>query len=90
MTGRLRRALPAAMLCLALLGAWEVYVDAGGVQAAVLPAPHAVASALWHGGGVLWRNLAGTPFSLSAARSGKWFTTWPKRSHSSRASNSAR
>ncbi|HEX9482092.1 MAG TPA: ABC transporter permease subunit [Solirubrobacteraceae bacterium] len=60
MTAGLRRAAPALGLCLLLLGAWEVYVDAGGVETAVLPAPHAVASALWHGGGVLWHNFAVT------------------------------
>jgi putative hydroxymethylpyrimidine transport system permease protein len=60
MRAGLRRAAPAIALCLLLLGAWEVYVDAGGVEAAVLPAPHAVASALWHGGGVLWHNFAVT------------------------------
>jgi putative hydroxymethylpyrimidine transport system permease protein len=59
-SARLRRALPSLVLCVALLGAWEAYVDAGGVQAAVLPAPHEVASALWHGGSVLWRNFAVT------------------------------
>ena len=40
----MRRALtgwrPAALL-LALLGAWELYVDAGGTDPLILPAPHA-------------------------------------------------
>jgi ABC-type nitrate/sulfonate/bicarbonate transport system permease component len=54
------RAMPAVALCLALVGAWEAYADSGGVEAAVLPAPHEVASALWHGGSVLWRNFAVT------------------------------
>jgi NitT/TauT family transport system permease protein/putative hydroxymethylpyrimidine transport system permease protein len=57
---RAARVLPALALCLALLGAWELYADSGGVEAAVLPAPHEVASALWHGGSVLWRNFAVT------------------------------
>jgi ABC-type nitrate/sulfonate/bicarbonate transport system permease component len=56
----LRRAAPALALCALLLGGWEAYVDLSGVEAAVLPAPHAIASALWHGGGVLWRNFAVT------------------------------
>jgi putative hydroxymethylpyrimidine transport system permease protein len=56
----LRRAMPALILCVLLLGGWEAYVDLSGVEAAVLPAPHAIASALWHGGGVLWRNFAVT------------------------------
>jgi putative hydroxymethylpyrimidine transport system permease protein len=57
---RARRVLPAVALCLTLLGAWEAYVDGSGVEAAVLPAPHAVAQALWNGGSVLWRNFAVT------------------------------
>jgi len=60
MSGRVRRALPALVLLAVLIGAWELYVDVSGVQEAVLPAPHAVASALWDGGSLLWRNLAVT------------------------------
>jgi putative hydroxymethylpyrimidine transport system permease protein len=56
----LRRAAPSLVLCGLLLGGWEAYVDESGVEAAVLPAPHAIASALWNGGGVLWRNFAVT------------------------------
>jgi putative hydroxymethylpyrimidine transport system permease protein len=54
------RAAPALVLCALLLAGWEAYVDLSSVEAAVLPAPHAIASALWHGGGVLWRNFAVT------------------------------
>jgi ABC-type nitrate/sulfonate/bicarbonate transport system permease component len=50
-------ALPALALSSALLGAWELYVDLGGVDPAVLPAPHALASALWDNAGVLWSNF---------------------------------
>jgi NitT/TauT family transport system permease protein/putative hydroxymethylpyrimidine transport system permease protein len=57
---RAARALPPFVLCLALLGLWEIYADTGGVDAAVLPAPHEIASALWHGGSVLWHNFAVT------------------------------
>jgi NitT/TauT family transport system permease protein/putative hydroxymethylpyrimidine transport system permease protein len=57
---RAARLLPPFVLCLALLGLWEIYADTGGVDAAVLPAPHEIASALWHGGSVLWRNFAVT------------------------------
>ena len=57
---RAGRALPPLVLLLALLGAWEIYVDAGEVESDVLPAPHDVASALWHGGSVLWQNFAVT------------------------------
>jgi ABC-type nitrate/sulfonate/bicarbonate transport system permease component len=42
---------------LLLLGIWEVYVDAGGVSPLVLPAPHAVAQALWVDRGTLASNL---------------------------------
>ncbi len=57
---RPRRALPALLLVLLLLGAWELYADFSGVQPAILPAPHEVATALWNGGAVLWRNFAVT------------------------------
>ncbi len=52
-----RRALPPAILLLALLGAWELYVDLGGVDSLVLPAPHAVASSLWNDRSLLWSNF---------------------------------
>ena len=48
---------PPALLAGALLGAWELYVDAGAVQEEVLPAPHAIASAAWNGSDLLWRNF---------------------------------
>jgi NitT/TauT family transport system permease protein/putative hydroxymethylpyrimidine transport system permease protein len=41
----------------ALLGAWELYVDLGGVDPLILPAPHAVASALYDDRGLLWSNF---------------------------------
>ena len=44
--GRLRSALPPLALVCVLLGAWEVYADAGSTSAFVLPAPHAVAAAI--------------------------------------------
>jgi putative hydroxymethylpyrimidine transport system permease protein len=44
----------------ALLGAWECYADLGGVQEAVLPAPHAVFSALWSNRGLVSHNFAVT------------------------------
>ncbi|HEV3071335.1 MAG TPA: ABC transporter permease [Solirubrobacteraceae bacterium] len=55
----LRILLPAALL-LTLLGIWELYVDTGGVSRFVLPAPHAVAEALWNNGGLLWSNFKTT------------------------------
>jgi ABC-type nitrate/sulfonate/bicarbonate transport system permease component len=50
--------LPAASVLLVLLGAWEVYVDTGGVDPFVLPAPHEVAAALWNNAGLLSSNFA--------------------------------
>lgn len=52
--------LPPLLAAAALLGIWEVYVDAGGVNSLVLPAPHAVAQALWEDRGTLWYNLGPT------------------------------
>jgi putative hydroxymethylpyrimidine transport system permease protein len=57
---RILRVLPAAVLAAALLGAWELYVDLAGVEADLLPAPHAVASALWSSGGLVWNNFSVT------------------------------
>ena len=51
---------PPILLAAALLGAWELYVDLAGVEADLLPAPHAVAAALWNNGGLVWRNLTVT------------------------------
>jgi ABC-type nitrate/sulfonate/bicarbonate transport system permease component len=60
MTRRIARVLPAALLALALLGTWELYVDLGGVDSFVLPAPHAIAAALWDNAGFIWRNFTVT------------------------------
>jgi putative hydroxymethylpyrimidine transport system permease protein len=60
MRAKALRALPACALAAVLLGAWELYVDLGGVQAELLPAPHSVASALWDNGNLLWRNFTVT------------------------------
>jgi putative hydroxymethylpyrimidine transport system permease protein len=59
-SARLTRALPALVLSVMLLGAWELYVDLAGVEADLLPAPHAVATALWNSAGLLWNNFAVT------------------------------
>jgi len=55
--GRLGRALPAALLVLALLGAWELYVDLGGVDSLVLPSPHQIAASLYEDRHVLFSNF---------------------------------
>src|SRR4029077_14225473 len=52
--------LPPLALIAALLGAWELYVDAGSTSSYVLPAPHAVAAAIWNNAGLLWANLGPT------------------------------
>jgi ABC-type nitrate/sulfonate/bicarbonate transport system permease component len=57
MTQRLRRIAPAAAVLLLLVGGWELYVDREGLQDAVLPAPHAVASALWSSRSLLAQNF---------------------------------
>jgi putative hydroxymethylpyrimidine transport system permease protein len=54
---RALRWLPAVLLLLALLGAWELYVDLGGVDPLVLPPPHQVASSLWDDRSLLWSNF---------------------------------
>jgi putative hydroxymethylpyrimidine transport system permease protein len=45
------------LLVVALLGIWELYVDLGGADPLVLPAPHAIASALYTDRGTLWSNF---------------------------------
>jgi putative hydroxymethylpyrimidine transport system permease protein len=60
LAGRLAPVLPPALLVLALLGIWELYVDAGSASSFVLPAPHSIASALWDNAGFLAANLAPT------------------------------
>lgn len=54
---RVRRALPPVLLLLALLGIWELYVDLGGVDPLILPAPHAVAGALFTDRSLLWSSF---------------------------------
>jgi putative hydroxymethylpyrimidine transport system permease protein len=45
------------LLVTALLGAWELYVDLGGADPLILPAPHAVAQSLYDDRGLLWSNF---------------------------------
>jgi putative hydroxymethylpyrimidine transport system permease protein len=51
---------PAVLLLAALLGAWELYVDLGGVSSLVLPAPHAIAASLYDDRGLLFSNFLRT------------------------------
>jgi NitT/TauT family transport system permease protein/putative hydroxymethylpyrimidine transport system permease protein len=50
----------AVLVVLALLGAWELYVDLGGVDDLVLAAPSQVAQALWDDRSLLLSNLGVT------------------------------
>jgi putative hydroxymethylpyrimidine transport system permease protein len=47
----------AAVLLAALLGVWELYVDSGGANSVILPAPHAIATSLYDDRGLLWSNF---------------------------------
>jgi putative hydroxymethylpyrimidine transport system permease protein len=55
-----RAAWPVVIALLVLFGAWEIYVDAGGADPTVLPAPHAIASAIWDNRSLLWSNFKTT------------------------------
>ena len=54
---RVVRWLPALLLLTALIGAWELYVDLGGVDPLVLSAPHEVAKAIYNDRALLWSNF---------------------------------
>lgn len=54
---RARTVIPPALLFLAFLGAWELYVDLGGVDPLILPAPHGIASALYTDRSLLWSSF---------------------------------
>jgi putative hydroxymethylpyrimidine transport system permease protein len=55
--GRGRVGWKALFLLALLLGAWELYVDLGGADPLVLPAPHAVFSAVYTDRSLLWSNF---------------------------------
>lgn len=50
----------AALLVLALLGAWELYAELGSIDQFLLPAPSDVAASLWTDRGLLWDNFTVT------------------------------
>jgi len=54
---RLANVLPPLLLAATLLGAWELYVDSGSVNASLLPAPHSMATELWNNSSLLWSNF---------------------------------
>jgi ABC-type nitrate/sulfonate/bicarbonate transport system permease component len=45
------------LLLVALLGIWELYVDLGGANSLILPAPHAIAQSLYDDRTLLWGNF---------------------------------
>ncbi|MDX6666377.1 MAG: putative hydroxymethylpyrimidine transport system permease protein [Solirubrobacteraceae bacterium] len=53
----IRRAWPPLLVLAVLLGAWEIYVDAGGVDDLILASPSQVATALWDDRSLLADNL---------------------------------
>jgi NitT/TauT family transport system permease protein/putative hydroxymethylpyrimidine transport system permease protein len=57
---RLLRGWRPLLVLAILIGAWEVYVDAGGADPLLLPPPHAVARALYEDRGLLWSNFLTT------------------------------
>jgi NitT/TauT family transport system permease protein/putative hydroxymethylpyrimidine transport system permease protein len=57
---RLLRGWRAAALLLVLLGIWEVYVDTGGANPLILPAPHAIAQSVYDDRSLLWSNFVVT------------------------------
>lgn len=57
LTRRIGDALPAALLLVVLLAAWELYAQAGGLGDDVLPAPSQVAEAGWEDRSSLIENL---------------------------------
>jgi NitT/TauT family transport system permease protein/putative hydroxymethylpyrimidine transport system permease protein len=56
----IRRAWPPLLVVALLLAAWQVYVDAGGVDDLVLASPSQVAQALWDDRSLLLDNLGVT------------------------------
>lgn len=55
-----RRWLPALLIVLGILAAWEAYVRVFDVQTWLLPAPSAIAVALVQDAGLLWRHTRST------------------------------
>ncbi len=56
----MRRALlnwRALAVLMVLLGCWEAFVDLGGADPLILPAPHAIARALYTDRSLLWTNF---------------------------------
>lgn len=58
--GGLRLGWRPALLLALLLGAWELFVDLGGADPLILPAPHAIAAAFYDNRSLLWSNFVVT------------------------------
>ena len=56
-TSRLLSPWRAVLLLISLFGVWELYVDLGGADPLILPAPHAIAAALYDDRSLLWSNF---------------------------------
>lgn len=56
----MRRWAPAALIVLALFGAWELYAELGSVDSLLLPAPHEVGQALYEDRTLLWDDFTVT------------------------------
>ena len=54
---QLSRGWRALLVLVILLAIWELYVDLGGADPLILPAPHQVASALYTDRSLLWSNF---------------------------------
>lgn len=60
MSRRMRDVLPPMLVIIALLGIWEIYVKVESVNSFLLPAPHAIAQAIWDNAGLIAGNLQTT------------------------------
>ena len=54
---RVLGAVPTLALLAIFFGGWEVYVDSGGVDSLILPAPHAIVSTLYTDRGLVHGKL---------------------------------
>jgi putative hydroxymethylpyrimidine transport system permease protein len=55
--GRLLLSWRTLVILLVLFGAWELYVDAGGVDPLILPPPHQIAQSLYDDRSLLWSSF---------------------------------
>jgi NitT/TauT family transport system permease protein/putative hydroxymethylpyrimidine transport system permease protein len=55
--GKLRFGWRAVLLIAVLIGTWELYVDLGGADPLLLPAPHSIAKAMYTDRSLLWSSF---------------------------------